>query len=275
MLKEEIIKLIDTQNSINKDKIKSLLLPSLKFKLDDSVLAKFSSSKIGGYPPIFEEGYPSYNGIPLTFLGQISLDQISSTINSLLPKSGLLYFFLLINHVNNRYPDRKNEYKVLYKKNAEKENIDKKFPKILEFPISFFEHYTFPSYQENVIVENKLTDEDLNFIEDIESEIQYIESENFDVGHQVLGHPKAIQGTLRFWWAAKYLGFENIDTLTNEEIKKIKQIEDKFILLLQLDFSDPKIIIDDFGSSIAYFGIHKKDLENEDFDNVILVMQNT
>ena len=105
--------------------------------------------------------------------------------------------------------------------------------------------------------------------------MRFLVDDNYDVGHQVLGHPHAIQGAVRYCWAIKYLGLENIDILTNEQIRLIKQEEDKFILLLQLDFSDQKITIDYFGDSIAYFGIHQKDLKSKNFENVILVMQNT
>lgn len=59
----------------------------------------------------------------------------------------------------------------------------------------------------------------------------------------------------------------------SSEIIKIE--EDNFILLLQLNFGDSRIGIDYFGESVAYFGIHKIDLEKLNFDNAILVMQNT
>jgi len=272
MLKEEIINLIDSQSIQNKEKIKSLLLPSLKFSIEDLNPGYLSISKIGGKPPIFENVWPECKSTPLLFLAEISLSQISD-INNLLPKDGILCFFILTDDNLYRYPDRKGEFKVLYIENINRENTNKAFMSIKEYPIRFFEHYTLPSYQENILIGSNLTQVELNLIEDIESNIS--DFEGYDIGHQVLGHPKAIQGTVRFWWAVKYLGLENIETLSEPEEEMAKQEGDKFILLLQLDFSDPKITVDHFGDSVAYFGIHQHDLKNKNFDNVILVMQNT
>lgn len=100
-------------------------------------------------------------------------------------------------------------------------------------------------------------------------------NENYDTEHQVLGHPRALQGTVRFWWAAKYLGFEEKNVFSEYEIQLINNEEENFLLLLQLNFGDMNIEVDSFGDSVAYFGIHRKDLQNKNFDNVVLVMQNT
>lgn len=112
MLKNEIIKLLDGLSTKNKDSIKPLLLPSIGFKVN-SVLPKPNFSKIGGYPPIFEKNYPLLNEKPLLFLGQISLDQISN-INNILPKKGILCFFLSVDDIGYRYPDRKGGFKVIH-----------------------------------------------------------------------------------------------------------------------------------------------------------------
>ena len=274
MLKDEIIKRIKNQKTISEKEIESLLLPGLKFSLEDAPPIEHSTSKIGGLPLNFDRPYPLYEDIPLTFLTQISLADICY-LNNLLPKNGELYFFILTNEIGYRYADRKNEFRVIFTTNKAKRNGYAEFHAIPEHTISFYEQYTFPSYQEHLIVGNNLTNEDLLFIEEYEFELQLSSSSLIDIGHQVLGNPKAVQGTVRFWWAAKYLGIENLDTISEEEADRINLEEDKFLLLLQLDFSDPKIDIEQFGDSVAYFGIHEEDLRNGNFDNVILVMQNT
>jgi len=274
MLKDDIIKTIKSQKGIDGEKIASLLLPCLKISLEEDVAIAYSASKIGGLPPIFDQTYPSSHDVPLTFLAQISLVDICH-LNNLLPKSGRLYFFVLTKDIGYRYPDRKNEFRVLYATDKAQGNNHGEFQAIPEYPIFFSEYYTFPSYQEHVFLKNNLTNDESLFIEDFESELQLSSECLPDIGHQVLGHPKAVQGTVRFFWAAKYLGIENFEAITKEERDRINQEEDKFLLLLQLDFLDPKIGIEHFGDSVAYFGIHEEDLANGNFDNVVLVMQNT
>ncbi|MET0571083.1 MAG: YwqG family protein [Pedobacter agri] len=273
MEKVEIIKLIENTKAVKGQKIISLLLPGLKFSLDEPAAIKQSRSQIGGAPRIFDQHYPSLNNVPLVFLAQISLDDIHY-LNGLLPKSGLLCFFILLNDMDNRFPDRKNEFKVVFVNRTIQGNVNGKSEEIPAFPISFVEQYTFPSYQENLIVKNNISDEDLFLMESLEMELQAA-SALTDIGHQILGHPNAVQGTVGFWWAAKYLGIDHIDAISQEEMDRINREEDQFVLLLQLDFSDPKIGIEHFGDSVAYFGIHEEDLAKENFDNVILVMQNT
>jgi uncharacterized protein YwqG len=273
MSKDEIFNLIDTSGVKNRDVIKSLLLPSIGLKLN-SKHAKIETSKIGGYPSISGENWPSFNKKSLLFLGQISLAQISH-MNNILPRKGILCFFLFTDDIGSRYPDKKGEFKIIYKENIHQELSIKSISSIKEYSISFFEYYTFPSYQEYIIKKNKISENDLSYIEEFENEVLSSVDESYDIPHQLLGHPKAIQGTVRFWWAAKYLGFDEKTSFSPEEMRLIKMEEGKFILLLQLNFGDSKIEIDYFGDSVAYFGIHKIDLQNKNFDNALLVMQNT
>ena len=273
MLKNKINEIINSLMNPNNQTIKSLILPSLGFELSSSP-TNINLSKIGGLPPILKENWPIFDGKPLLFLGQLSLSQINE-FNDILPVKGILCFYLCVDGISNRYPDRKGEFKVQYLEKEEQESLNVEFSVIKEFSISFFELFTFPSYQENIITKSDVSEEDLCLIEDIETEIQTIMSQNYDITHQILGHPKAIQGTVRFWWAMKYLGFDDVSVCSEHEISLIKQEEDKFILLLQLNFSDPKVEIDYFGESIAYFGIHQFDLQNANWHNVVLVMQNT
>lgn len=270
-----IIELIDRNFNENKEKIKSLLLPSIGFTLNSMITNKLNCSKIGGYPVLFDKEWPFFNNEPLTFLGQIFLNQISE-VNDIFPKNGILLFFILTDDVGYRYPN-KGEFKVIYIENFDKEIFFEKDiskPVIDEYSMNFYEYYTFPSYQESTIKKKHITDEDLEIIYAIEEELFFLKDNDYET-HQILGHPYAIQGTVRFWWALEYLGIELKGELSEVEKQKIKEEEDNFILLLQLNFDDPKIGIDHFGDSVAYFGIHKDDLKNKNFENAVLVMQCT
>lgn len=276
MKKNEILKLINDISG-NNENINKLLQPNICFKLSSRQTdGKRNYSKIGGAPFFYDIIWPELNNKPLNFLAQISLDQISE-INNILPKKGVLYFFVFTDDIGYRFPDRKGEFKVKYIESpnvdffSEKENT----MSLNELFMDFCESYSFPSYQESIIEKNNVTDNELEIIDDIENEILYSLENDYDIQHQIVGHPKAIQGTVRFWWALKYLRIEEKNFYTDEEIKLIKEEEDSFVLLLQLNFGDPKIEFDYFGDSIAYFGIHRKDLQNNNFENVILVIQNT
>lgn len=275
MLKNKFIELIDTLDIKEKVKVKSLLLQAIGFNID-SKHSKSNSSKIGGYPSITNENWPLCNERPLLFLAQINLDEINK-MNNLLNLKGTLLFFICTDNVGYRYPTKKDEFKVLYIEDSNEAIANKNFSAIKEYSISFFEYFTFPSYQEFCVEKNNISDEDLEVVEDIENEMRYLIDENLtlDINHQALGHPKAVQGSVKFWWSKQYLGFDEESNLSKEDFKKVRQEEDNFILLLQLNFGDSKIEIDIFGDSVAYYGIHKQDLKNKNFNNVKLVMQNT
>lgn len=277
MLKDKINELLNKKVFKNIELIRSLLLPSIGFKVNTEKRNSMLS-KIGGYPPIFDSNWPIFEEKPLTHLVQISLQEISE-MNTVLPKKGFLCVFLYTGDIGYRYPDRKGEFRVLYLENIEniKSNqtpFREKIELISEYSVSFFEYYTFPTYQENLIRKNNIAEEELDSIDEINGEILFLINVNFETEHQLLGYPRALQGSVSFWWAVKYLGLEEKYPFSNMESKLISEEEENFVLLLQLNFGDPKIEIDYFGDSVAYFGIHKKDLQIGNFDNVVLVMQN-
>jgi uncharacterized protein YwqG len=85
MLKDLIIDLINKKKFQNKEKLMSLLRPTIGIKLNKGK-SNIISSKIGGSPSIFEDTWPLFQGEALSFLGQISLNEISK-INNLLEKT--------------------------------------------------------------------------------------------------------------------------------------------------------------------------------------------
>lgn len=275
MFKDKIIELINKKAFTNKEVIQSLILPSIGFKIELKEIES-SLSSIGGCPPIDGFQIPSLGEKPLTLIAKIVLNEISE-INNLLPREGILYFYICSDDLGYRFPDKNDEFKVIYLENSSEanDNLLKIDNSIKKYPISFFEYFTFPSYHESIIKKNNINDDEINIISDIEEELMFSINEEFVIPHQILGHPTALQGTVKFWWAAKYLEINTNNEISNEEMKRINEIEEDFILLLQLNFNDSKIEIDNFGDSIVYFGIHKADLSQRDFSKVILEMQNT
>lgn len=271
MEKNEILSLIYEKYG-GYETLKKLLVPCVNFKLCSQPVNNLNYSKIGSNPNFFNEPWPHFYDKPLTFLGQISLNEINE-MNSVLPKTGMLFFFIDTNDIKDRFPDQKGEFKVIYVENP-RELIDSEYTftkqtEINELFINFYESYSFAMYNEGI------TSEEIELIDDIKNEIRYSVDDYTDIIHQVLGYPDAMQAPLQICWPLKYSGTEHEEQLSGDVYRKIMEEGEDFILLLQLDFSDPKIEFDYFGDSMAYFGIHKKDLQSGNFENVVLIMQNT
>jgi uncharacterized protein YwqG len=239
------------------------------------------SSKFGGIPDVpknFE--YPLSDNKPLTFLGQILLNDLTHFKNiSLIPTDGILYFFIDTNIVN-RYPNRKNEFKVIFSSKSNKDDLmpyenNKDVRVINESFLNFFEDYSFPAYQDYEMLQLKKKgidlDEKIDEIIELKSEsLGYISN----VGHQAFGNPKALQGTVKFHWSMSKLEYNF--PLSEEQQTQVNQSEKEYELLLQVDFSDENLNCSElYGDSVAYFGITREDLKNKNFDAVELCFQNT
>lgn len=267
-LQNEIIELINNDFP-NLKSLKYLLSPTLLFSLDESNV-KSNFSKIGGNPIIAEENIQNPN--QLKFIGQIDLNEYKK-IDEKISFKGIVYFYLRENL--DTYPITKNDYSVFFVRENELENLE--YSKIKDGnSLNFIESYTIPSYQENSILNSTF---EYNQFEDLEEIILDANSTttnfDYDFAHQILGEPQALQGSVRFWWAISYLGFEEKSSYSEIEKTQIKNIENDILLLLQLNLSDQKINHSAFGDGILYFGIHKDDFENGRFEKALLTIQNT
>lgn len=270
-MKQELINRINNLNSENKETILSLLEDCLFFSVDENSV---NNSNIGNIElPI---SFENKNFENLKLIAKINLDDLDFfPVN--FPKKGILLFFINTNDLGYRFPFNKDEFNVIYIDNI---NLINDFNKINKPNLVFKNSISFPSYQENIIETKNFDYLDSNIIQEVEDFIQSnFYNFDYDTNHQIFGHPVAIQGTVRFWWSLSYLGYkyEDVDKLNEDEMTLIRKQEENFILLLEVNFGDPKINIetDIFGDSIAYFGIHKEDLINLDFNKVVLIMQNT
>lgn len=185
---------------------------------------------------------------------------------------GILYFFLNPKFI---YPISDNDFKVIYVNNLKEDkivssNIDNHKTTFMEF----YSHYNFPSYQNYQIEELEKKGIDVySDIEEVQEEIDKVTNHTPDnEGSQIFGNPQAVQGTVMFHWAAKYLNLES--PFSDDEIKKIRKHEKDFVLLLQIDFSSININ-ENFGDGVAYFGIRREDIINRNFENVMFEYQST
>ena len=243
---------------------------------------KIGKSKFGGLPDLPKETeWPSLNGFPFAFIGQINLEEIKFDIENKLPEKGILYFFFSTNQTDYQFEPFNKIHKVLYFN----ENFDdlktQDYPinyndlaKFKECIIEFNEHYSLPSYQNYQIVENGFSDEDENLLFEANELICEITGANQDVGHQILGNANAVQGDVSYWWANQNYNLEN--EINEKKKTEIQKNEKEIILLLQIDMLDENTEFNKFGASGGmYFGIKKQDLENENFENTKFVLQNS
>ncbi len=263
------------------NKLSDLLRPSLGIKTKERVMQSDRISKYGGIPDLpkhFE--WPTFAGKPLSFICQLNLSELPAHLFSEdLPPGGILYFFILTEGVENRFPVEKGEYVVRFVEPGAnlsvRENEAPRGKVFKEVALDFYKHFTFPSYQS--YLRRNETEELEYIIENLKDEISLLtdSASEIETRHQILGNPQALQGTVTYWWAHKSLGLK--DSELDQSLKNLLHTEEKrYELLLQLDFSDEKTNFSEFGGdAIAYFGILKEDLSKGDFSNVSLVIQNT
>ena len=243
---------------------------------------KIGKSKLGGLPDLpIETDWPSLNGFPFAFVGQINLEEVKFDIENKLPKKGILYFFFSTNETDYQFEPFDKIHKVLYFN----ENLDNlktqdypisynELAKFKECKIEFNEHYSLPSYQNYQIIENGFSDEDENLLFEANEIICEITGANQDVGHQILGNANAVQGDVSYWWANQNYNIEN--QVSEEKKTEIQKNEKEIILLLQIDMLDENPEFHKFGASGGvYFGIKKQDLEKGNFENTKFVIQNS
>ena len=280
-LKKFVLEILD---SLKKNEITI----STEFNNNSEIIDK---SKIGGKPYLPKDFiWPYYQGLPLSFLAQISLEEVSLLDkDKLLPSTGMLYFFYELETQEWGYsPQNKGCAKVFYFEDSSNfELID--FPKnmeddykIPEFKINFKSNISLPSYEDF-----------FNLVEDKEELKDITENEFYDIYHsaydelskkylvpiekyiKLLAYPDVIQNSMEEECAAVARGFNmggiGYPKKYKEEIKKASK---DWILLFQMDTvetSDYELRFGDSGH--IYFWIKKEDLANKNFDNIWLILQ--
>ena len=254
-------------------------------------------SKIGGRPYLPKDfTWPYYQGLPLSFLAQINLEEVSSLDkDKLLPDKGILYFFYELETQEWGYnPQSKGCTKVFYFEDTYNfELIDfpedmKDYYKIPEFKVAFKSNISLPSYEDfdnlnedEKILEKYKTYENFKDFEDKlfdeYSEIcdEYMES--IKNCTKLLGYPDIIQNSMEEECAAVTRGI-NMGGIGYLHLKKyhdeIKKASKDWVLLFQMDTvesDDYELMFGDCGH--IYFWIKKEDLANKNFENIWLILQ--
>ena len=262
---------------------------STEFNNNSEIVDK---SKIGGKPYLPKDFiWPYYQGLPLSFLAQISLEEVSLLDkDKLLPSTGMLYFFYELETQEWGYsPQNKGCAKVFYFEDSSNfELID--FPKnmeddykIPEFKINFKSNISLPSYEDF-----------FNLVEDKEELKDITENEFYDIYHsaydelskkylvpiekyiKLLAYPDVIQNSMEEECEAVTRGFDmgDVESYPKKYQKEIRSASKDWILLFQMDTvetSDYELMFGDCGH--IYFWIKKEDLANKNFENIWLILQ--
>lgn len=260
-----------------------LLKPTISVKtkvVNEKV--KIGKSKFGGLPHLPTGTiWPNLNGFPFAFIGQINLEEIKFDFENKLPPKGILYFFFSTTQTDYQFESLDKIHKVLYFNENLNDLKTQDYPinynelaKFKECAIEFGEHYTLPSYQNYLIVENALSDDDEDLLFEANELICEITGADQGIAHQILGNADAVQSDVSYPWANQSY---NIDKEISEKKKtEIEKNEKEIILLLQVNMLDENPEFHKFGATGGiYFGIKKQDLKNKNFENTKFELQNT
>ena len=271
--------MLEMLNNVKKNEVTI----STKFNDNSEIINK---SKIGGKPYLPKNFiWPYYQELPLSFLAQINLEEVSSLDkDKLLPSKGMLYFFYELETEEWGYhPESKGCAKVFYFEDTSNfELID--FPKdmedyykIPEFKVTFKSNISLPSYENFYLLlkeDDAFKKYDISFNDFIPlyDEI-FIPDNNYT---KLLGYPEVIQNPMEEECEAVTRGFDmgGVESYPKQYQKEIRSASKDWILLFQMDTvetSDYELMFGDSGH--IYFWIKKEDLKNKNFDNVWLILQ--
>ena len=273
-------------------KFVSEILDSLK-KNEITISTEFNNnseivnkSKIGGKPYLPKDFiWPYYQGLPLSFLAQINLEEVSSLDkDNLLPSTGMLYFFYELETEEWGYkPQSKGCAKVFYYEDISNfslidfpENMEDDY-KIPEFKVNFKSNISLPSYEDFYLFlkeHDTFKEQDISFSDFIPLYDElFILDNNYT---KLLGYPEVIQNPMEEECEAVIRGFDmgGIESYPKKYQKEIRSASKDWILLFQMDTvetSDYELMFGDSGH--IYFWIKKEDLANKNFENIWLILQ--
>ncbi|WP_335995726.1 YwqG family protein [Fusobacterium polymorphum] len=273
-------------------KFVSEILDSLK-KNEITISTEFNNnseivnkSKIGGKPYLPKDFiWPYYQGLPLSFLAQINLEEVKSLDkDNLLPSTGMLYFFYELETEEWGYkPQSKGCAKVFYYEDISNfslidfpENMEDDY-KIPEFKVNFKSNISLPSYEDFYLFlkeHDTFKEQDISFSDFIPLYDElFIPDNNYT---KLLGYPEVIQNPMEEECEAVTRGFDmgGVESYPKKYQKEIRSTSKDWILLFQMDTvetNDYELMFGDSGH--IYFWIKKEDLANKNFENIWLILQ--
>jgi uncharacterized protein YwqG len=249
-------------------------------------------SRIGGGPdlPIATE-WPTWRDKPMSFLAQFNLAELSRfACCQVLPPAGFLWFFYDADQRTWGFdPKDRGSWRVLY---AETPPSDLRrrdgtgVPDEARFrqcPLTFHEFLSIPGPEHLSVAPLGLTLEEIEQLAEIEQDLHEMigsdSREPFEPHHQLLGHPKEIQGEMQVECQLVSNGLYCGDARGYQDpARQLLEPDAKdWRLLFQLDTDDdvqsgkPGMMWGDCGR--LYFWIRHQDLARRAFDEAWMILQ--
>lgn len=237
------------------------------------------ASKIGGLPDLPKQmEWPCWHDVPLAFLAQINLKDLSAypCCKKYLPTEGWLFFFYDSEQRTWGFdPNDKDSWRVIFydgessdisRRNKPSDDFDLYQPCI----VSFHESVSFPEWNGSEIDALLIGEELDSYADFIEafSESPLCCSEN-----QILGHPNPMQSDMRLECQLVTNGIYCGDAKGHlDKRRKILEPGAKdWLLLLQLDSDDgAEMMWGDYGR--LYFWIREQDVFDRNFADVWMIL---
>lgn len=239
-----------------------------------------SWSKIGGTPTLPQsQVWPSWNGVPLSFLAQIDFAEVSA-VNKLpgFPDSGRAFFFYDQEQSTWGFdPKDRGSWVVIYTEDeneAPRLSIPTGINELglfVEKPVAFRAITSVPDIARKVDVDFQ------SFSEQDFDELHKLKSDCFEdlQRHQLGGYPSAIQSDtmeLECQLASNGLNCGDASGFEDPKATALKEGSSDWLLLLQLDSdADTGMMWGDMGT--VFFWIRRQDLAKRDFSMVWMILQ--
>lgn len=287
---QKLIKFIKQSDNklseVDKEKIIKLIKPAIGFstkKLQSDNL-KIGSSKIGGKPDLPKNiSWPKLNDSHLVFCAQYNVSELEKfDVENLLPNKGIFHIFIGINEEWNEFSMKQNDTKIFFTENTE--NLERK-----EYPTSFnlerivepaeieyFESITIPDGENYKLFyfNDKYEDFYFHFYQDTEEYIADELNSFTDNMHQILGEDRSVQSSVVYEFSRNELNITDEDY--TEKWNEILENSKTFTNLIQLDCMDSNTNLSKFGGSgVFYIGLKTKELQDKNFNNLIISFQTT
>ena len=287
---QKLIKFIKQSDNklseVDKEKIIKLIKPAIGIstkKLQSDNL-KIGNSKIGGKPDLPKNiSWPKLNDSHLVFCAQYNVSELEKfDVENLLPKKGIFHIFIGINEEWNEFSMKQNDTKIFFTENTE--NLERK-----EYPTSFnlermvepaeieyFESITIPDDENYKLFyfNDKYEDFYFHFYQDTEEYIAEELNSFTDNMHQILGEDRSVQSSVVYEFSRNELNITDEDYA--EKWNEILENSKTFTNLIQLDCMDSNTNLSKFGGSgVFYIGLKTKELQDKNFNNLIISFQTT
>lgn len=284
-MKEKILELI-SEYELNRisDFLLDCVKPSVRINLLDKSgeEVEIGISKLGGCPDLPEDiTWPIWRDVPLSFIGQFDLSEISThRLEEPIPTEGMLFFFYDAEQRTWGFdPEDRGSWRVFYS-NVEKKDLKRtQFPgelplasRFQECSIQFVQDLTFPPSQSELVEELHLDDDVFTYI-DFRVDARKIANESEKV-HRLFGYPDQIQNDMKLECQLVSNGLYCGDGsgYLDSRRSEIEEGANDWKLLLQID-SEQEIGMCWGDVGRLYFWITSSNLKESKFDEVWMILQ--